>query len=108
MESVTKAVLPPEAVEEQVRAFRERLRPFGLDGFVLDGSPKPLYTTPDGRVLVELRTMALPIWYPQKLDELSRAGFEVVTFNKKYNKQPPCQLYYVRTVRLIEGEVYGN
>lgn len=87
--------------------FRKALQPFGLDRFVSDAPDRTL-TMKDGRVLAEFRTMLLPVWYPQKLNELAAAGFEVVTVTKKYKKHPPQLMYYVRSVQEILGGNYGN
>ena len=88
-------------------AFRESLRPFGLDKFMIGNEPDRIMEMKDGRVLAEFRTMMLPIWYPQKLNELAAAGFEVVTVTKKYKKHPSQLMYYVRSVQEIGGN-YGN
>ena len=90
----------------RAREFRESLRPFGLDQFVSD-MPERILTLDNGRVLAEFRTMMLPIWYPEKLNELAAAGFEVVTVTKQYKKHPPQLMYYVRSVQEIGGN-YGN
>ena len=89
-------------------AFRERLRPFGLDKTMIGNEPDRIMEMKDGRVLVEFRTMLLPVWYPQKLNELAAAGFEIVTVTKKYKKHPPQLMYYVRSVQEILGGNYGN
>lgn len=89
-------------------AFRESLRPFGLDKFVIGNEPDRIMEMKDGRVLAEFRTMIFPVWYPQKLNELAAAGFEVVTVTKKYKKHPPQLMYYVRSVQEILGGNYGN
>lgn len=92
----------------QARAFREALRPFGLDQFFLRDEPKRILHLPDGRMLAEFQTMPLPMWYPEKLKQLEAAGFEVVTFMKKYSKHAPCPMYYVRSVQEIWRENHGN
>ena len=74
-------------------AFRESLRPFGLDKFMIGNEPDRIMEMKDGRVLAEFRTMMLPVWYPQELNELAAAGFEVVTFTKHYKKHPPQLMY---------------
>jgi hypothetical protein len=88
-------------------AFRESLRPFGLDKFMLTNEPDRVMEMKDGRVLAEFRTMLLPVWYPKKLNELAAAGFEVVTVTKRYKTHPPQLMYYVRSVQEIGGN-YGN
>ena len=89
-------------------AFRESLRPFGLDKFMLTNEPDRVMEMKDGRVLAEFRTMLLPVWYPKKLNELAAAGFDVVTFTKRYKAHPPQLMYYVRQVCEIKGGNYGN
>ena len=91
----------------RAQEFRERLRPFGLDKFMISNEPASTLTLDNGRVLAEFRTMMLPIWYPEKLNELAAAGFEVVTVTKQYKKHPPQLMYYVRSVQEIGGN-YGN
>ena len=91
----------------RAQEFRESLRPFGLDKFVLSDVPERTLTLDNGRVLAEFRTMMLPIWYPEKLNELAAAGFEVVTVTKRYKTHPPQLMYYVRSVQEIGGN-YGN
>lgn len=100
--------LEEAALTKQAQAFREELRPFGLDEFMLSDVPKRILTLPGGRVLAEFRTMMLPIWYPEKLKELKAAGFEVVTVTKQSVKYPPQLMYYVRSVREVLGGNYGN
>lgn len=95
-------------VAAQARAFREALRPFRLDQFVLSDAPQRFLGMPDGRVLAEFRSMSLPVWDPEKLRQLEAAGFEIVTFLKKYSKHAPCPMYYVRSVREIWRENHGN
>ena len=107
-EEGVKIKLEEAAVAKQAQAFREELRPLGLDKFMLSDVPKRILTLPDGRVLAEFRTMMLPIWYPEKLNELAAAGFEVVTVTKQSVKYPPQPMYYVRSVREILGGNYGN
>lgn len=87
--------------------FRKRLQPFGLDEFMISNEPERTMTLDNGRVLAEFRTMLLPIWYPEKLNELAAAGFEVVTVTRQYKKHPPQLMYYVRSVCEIGGN-YGN
>ena len=93
---------------KHANAFRKALQPFGLDRFMLSNVPARTLTMKDGRVLVEFQTMKLPIWYPQKLNELAAAGFDVVTFTKRYKTHPPQLMYYVRWVQEIKGGSYGN
>lgn len=100
--------LDEAAVAEKAQAFRESLRPFGLDNFMLSDTPARILTLADGRILAEFRTMLLPIWYPEKLMQLKAAGFEVVTVTRKYKKHPPQLMYYVRSVQEILGGNYGN
>ena len=88
-------------------AFRESLRPFGLDKFVLSDVPERTLTLDNGRVMAEFRTMMFPVWYPEKLNEMTAAGLDVVVITKKYKKHPPQLMYYVRSVQEI-GENYGN
>ena len=102
-----KIELEEAAVAEKAQVFRESLRPFGLDEFMIGNEPDRIMEMKDGRVLGEFRTMLLPVWYPQQLNELAAAGFEVVTVTKKYKKHPPQLMYYVRSVQEIGGN-YGN
>ena len=106
--TILKHADPVTAGATQVRAFREALLPFGLDRFVLRDEPKRILHLPDGRILAEFRTMPLPVWYPETLKQLEAAGFEVVTFLKKYSKHAPCPMYYVRSVQEIWRENHGN
>ena len=103
-----KAMDAERAAQAQARAFREALQPYGLDQFVLSDMPKSVLNLPDGRILAEFRSMPLPVWYPEKLRQLEAAGFEVVTFLKKYSKHEPCPMYYVRSVQEIWRENHGN
>lgn len=103
-----KAADVEKAAQTRVRAFREALRPFGLDKFVLSDTPVRVLNLPDGRILAEFRSMPLPAWYPEKLRQLEAAGFEVVTFLKKYRKHAPCPMYYVRSVQEIWRENHGH
>ena len=100
--------LEEEALAKQAQAFREALRPFSLDRFVLSNVPERILTFPDGRVLAEFRTMMFPVWQSQKLNELAAAGFDVVTFTRQYKTRPPQLMYYVRSVQEILGGNYGN
>lgn len=100
--------LEKTAVAEKARAFRESLRPFGLDKFVLSDAPERILTLPDGRILAEFRTMLLPLWYPEKVKEFEAAGFDVVTVRKQYKMRPPQMMYYVRSAQEIWRENYGN
>ena len=100
--------LEEAALAKQAQAFREALRPFGLDRFVLSNVPERILTFPDGRVLAEFRTMMFPVWQPQKLNEMAAAGFDVVTFTRQYKTRPPQLMYYVRSVQEILGGNYGN
>lgn len=102
--------LEEAALAKVAQEFRESLRPFGLnlDKVMLTDTPERIFTMPDGRVLAEFRTMLLPVWYPQKLNELAAAGFEVVTVTRKYKKHPPQLMYYVRSVQEVLGGNYGN
>ena len=100
--------LDEAALAKQAQAFREALRPFGLDQFMLSDAPVGILSLENGRVLAEFRTMLLPVWYPEKLNELAAAGFEVVTVTRKYKKHPPQLMYYVRSVQEILGGNYGN
>lgn len=88
-------------------AFRESLRPFGLDKFMLTNEPDRVMEMKDGRVLAEFRTMMFPVWYPEKLNEMTAAGLDIVVITKKYKKHPPQLMYYVRSVQEIGGN-YGN
>lgn len=100
--------LEEAALAKQAQAFREALRPFGLDRFVLSDAPDRILTLTDGRVLAEFRTMMFPVWYPQKLNEMAAAGLDVVTFTREHKKHPPLLMYYVRSVQEILGGNYGN
>ena len=95
--------LEEAAVKEQARLFRESLRPFGLDKFMLTDAPERIIVMPDKRVLAEFRTMWLPAWYPETLKQLAAAGFQVVTEIRRYNKAPPQMMYHVRSVQEILG-----
>lgn len=99
--------LDEATVTKQVQAFREALRPFGLDRFMISDGPDRILTLADGRVLAEYRTMPMVVWYPEKLNELAAAGFDVVTYTKRYKSRPPDRMYYVRSVVEIGGN-YGN
>ena len=103
-----KAMDVERAAQAQARAFREALQPYGLDQFVLSDMPKSVLDLPDGRILAEFRSMPLPAWYSEKLRQLEAAGFEVVTFLKKYSKHAPCPMYYVRSVQEIWRGNHGN
>lgn len=103
-----KIELDEAAVAEHARAFRERLRAFGLDRYMIGDAPEKVFTLPDGRVVAEFRTMMLPVWYPEKLKELTAAGLDVATVTKKYNKHPSQLMYYVRSVQEVLGGNYGN
>ena len=87
--------------------FREAMKPFGLDAFVLTDMPRVIEML-GGRFLAELRTMLLPTWYPEKLAKLENAGFEVVRKMKRYINHSPCEMYYVRTAWEIGGIQNGN
>lgn len=100
--------LEEAAITKQAQAFRETLQPFGLDRYVLSDAPERILTFPDGRILAEFQTMLLPVWYPQKLNEMAAAGLDVVTITKQYKKHPPQPMYYVRSVQEILGGNYGN
>ena len=90
-----------------VEAFRRALQPFGLDKFIITNEPERTLTLKDGRMLAEFRTMLLPVWYPQTLNQLAASGFEVLTVTKRYKTRPPQLMYYVRLVQEIGGN-YGN
>ena len=94
--------------EARAQEFRESLRPFGLDEFMISNEPARTHTLDNGRVLAEFRTMPLVVWYPQKLNEMSAAGLDIVVYKKKSNKHPPVLMYYVRYVVEIEGGNYGH
>ena len=100
--------LQEAAVKEQAKAFRERLRPFGLDKFMPSDTLERIIVMPDKRVLAEFKTMWFPVWYPEKLKQLKADGFQVVTEIKRYNKAPPQVMYHVRAVQEILGGNYGN
>ena len=51
--------------------------------------------------------MLLPVWYPEELNKLAAAGFDVATVRKQYRTHPPQLMYYVRSVQEIGGN-YGN
>lgn len=89
-------------------AFRKRLQPFGLAEFMISNEPARTMTLDNGRVLAEFRTMLLPVWYQERLNELAAAGFEVVTVTRQYKKHPPQLMYYVRSVQEVLGGNYGN
>lgn len=91
------------ALVKQARAFRDALRPFGLDPFMLSDAPARTLTLNNGRVLAEFRTMPLVVWYPQKLNEMAAAGLDVVVYKKNSAKHPPVVMYYVRWVQEIGG-----
>ena len=59
-------------IGDQVQAFREALRPFGLDRFMASDAPDRIITMADGRMLAEYSTMWLPIWYPEKLKDAAK------------------------------------
>lgn len=103
-----KALDVERAAMARAQAFREALRPFGLDEFVLSDMPARVLNLPDGRILAEFRSMPLPVWYPETLKQLEAYGLEVVTFLKKYSKHAPCPMYYVRSVQEIWRENHGN
>lgn len=90
------------AIAKQAWEFQKALHPFGLDKFTSD-IPYRVINLANGRILAEFRTMLLPVWYPEKIAELEKAGFEIVTVMKKYNSHPPLKMYYVRSVREIGG-----
>ena len=92
-------------IGDQVQAFREALRPFGLDRFMASDAPDRIITMADGRMLAEYSTMWLPIWYPDKLKELKTAGLDVVTMTRKYKSHPPQLMYCVRSVQEILGGI---
>lgn len=94
-------------LSKRAQEFRERLRPFGLDKFLLSDTPERILTFENGRVLAEFRTMPLVVWYPQKLNEMAAASLDVVVYRKKIGKSPPVLMYYVRSVQEIGGN-YGN
>ena len=91
----------PGVLAEQARAFREELRPFGLDKFVLSDEPSRVLNASNGRVLAEYRTMLLPVWQQEKLNALAAAGFNVEVVTRRYESRPPQVMYYVRSVREI-------
>ena len=97
----TQIELDPDVLLEQANVFREELRPFGLDKFVLSDEPDRVLNVTNGRILVEFRTMPLVVWYPQKLNEMAAAGLDVVVYKRKSTKHPPVLMYYVRSVREI-------
>lgn len=99
--------LDEAALAEKAQTFRKALQPFGLDRFVSD-MPERILDLPDGRALAEFRTMMLPVWYPEKLNELAAAGFEAVTVIRQCKTRPPQLMYYVRSVQEISGGNYGN
>ena len=105
-------IQPPLAEEKPkenyAEAFRKSLEPFGLDKFMISDAPDRILTLENGRVLAEFRTMPLPIWYPEKLNELAAAGFDVVTYKKRYQTRAPQMMYYVRLVQEIRRENHGN
>lgn len=90
------------AFEELKNRFREEMRPFGLDDWV-SSLPSRIVESADGRLLVEVKTAMLPIWYPKKLQELERAGYDVRRKLKRYVKQPPCEMYWVQKLYEIGG-----
>lgn len=106
-EEVVQIDLDKATLAKLAQAFREALRPFGLDQFMLSDAPVGILSLENGRVLAEFRTMLLPVWYQEKLNELAAAGFDVVTVTRQYKKHPPQLMYYVRSVQEIGGN-YGN
>lgn len=96
-----------EAIEKLRRQFRESLAPFGLDKFVLDGGVR-IVEMPGGKLLAEMRTMRLPVWYPDELEKLRNAGFKVVTKIKWSKIHAPCEMYWVQGAWEIGGKQIGN
>ena len=102
-----KSIFDYPSVAVLADAFRKALQPFGLDKFVLSDEPARTLTLDNGRILAEFRTMLLPVWYPEELNKLAAAGFDVATVRKQYRTHPPQLMYYVRSVQEIGGN-YGN
>lgn len=100
--------LDEAALSKQAQTFRESLRPFGLDKFLLGDTPERIMQMQDGRMIAEFRTTPLVVWYPQTLNEMAAAGLDVVVYKKKSRKHPPVVMYYVRWVQEISGGNYGN